>query len=284
MKKSEIKNKHVQKEVEKNKILQQIDKRYTDKEKTAIAEGGRIVPGYSKVPVIDFDGERIRFGVISDTHFGSVYTNEEHYIQALKEFKKERCEFIIHSGDVTEGMSNRPGHTYECNKLGYDAQKEYAIEMLSLWKKPMYIIDGNHDRWYIKSNGALIVKDICEQLPKAHYLGHDEGDISLKGKSILKLWHGEDGNSYAISYRMQKVVESLTGGEKPGMMLMGHTHKQGYFFERHVHIFGAGCIESQSKWMRGKRIAAHVGFWIVDVWVNKQGISKVRSTWYPFYG
>jgi hypothetical protein len=35
--------------------------------------------------------------------------------------------------------------------------------------------------------------------------------------------------------------------------------------------------------MRGKRIAAHTGFWIIDVWVKKEGVSKISGTWYPFY-
>jgi len=35
--------------------------------------------------------------------------------------------------------------------------------------------------------------------------------------------------------------------------------------------------------MRGKRIAAHVGFWIVDVWVDDSGVAKTRGAWYPFY-
>jgi len=159
-----------------------------------------------------------------------------------------------------------------------------AINIFSQWTdSPIYAIDGNHDRWFIKSNGAMIVKDIATALPNFNFLGHDEGDISLKGMATLKLWHGEDGNSYALSYRVQKIIESFTGGEKPSLMLCGHTHKYVKLFERNVHAISVGCIEAQTSWMRGKKIAAHVGFSIFDVWVNKSGISKIRETWYPFY-
>ncbi len=283
MEKNEFENNQIKQELNKNKTLKKIEERYSEKELTAIAEGGRIVPGYAKVPVIDFDGERIRFGALTDTHFGSSFLNPEIFEKAVKEFKKEGCEFITHSGDVTEGMSNRPDQIYSLSHIGYSAQKEFAIEMLSLWNKPIYMIDGNHDRWFVKGNGALIVKDIAEHLPNAEFIGHDEGDISLKGKTVLKLWHGEDSSSYATSYRIQKVIEVFTGGQKPGMLVLGHTHKQIYMFERHIHAFSAGSIERQSDWMRSKRIPAHVGFWIIDVWVNDSGISKVRGTWYPFY-
>jgi predicted phosphodiesterase len=271
-------------EVDKSKLLSQIASNYTDAELKAIANGGRIMPGMTKVPVIDFDGEKIRIGIITDTHIGSKQFSEQRLFQAFDEFRKAKVDFIVHAGDVTEGMSNRPGHIYELDQLGYDKQKEYAIQLFSQWEDTdIYAIDGNHDRWFIKSSGAIIVKDIAEILGNFHFLGHDEGDISLKGKATLKLWHGEDGNSYALSYRLQKIAESLSGGEKPNAMICGHTHKYVKIFERNIWILSAGSIQAQTQWMRGKRIAAHVGFCVADLWVNDSGISKMRETWYPFY-
>jgi predicted phosphodiesterase len=268
-----------------SKSMQKIKEIYTPKEIEAIASGGRIVPGLTKVPVINFEGKRIRLGVISDTHIGSLYTDPDRIFQAFEEFKKEKVDFITHSGDVVEGMSNRQGHIYELSHLGYDNQKKEAKRIFSQWSDtPMYFIDGNHDRWFEKSNGALIVKDIADAIPNMEFIGHDEGDISLKdGKATLKLWHGGDGNSYALSYRLQKILESLSGGEKPDAMICGHTHKFVHIFERNVHTISAGSIQRQTSWMRGKRIAAHVGFCIVDIWVNDDGISKFSNIWYPFY-
>ena len=251
--------------VDKGKIISQIIQNYTDKELEAIAKGGRIVPGYSKVPIVSFEGERIRIGAMTDTHLGHIKMPPERIYQAFDEFKKAKVDFITHSGDVTEGMSNRPGQIYELTHLGYDLQKALAIEVFGQWTDtPIYAIDGNHDRWFLKSNGAKIVKDIAESLPNFNFIGHDEGDISLKGKAILKLWHGEDGNSYALSYRLQKIMESLTGGEKPNAMIAGHVHKYVEIFERHVHCTSVGSMQSQTAWMRGKRIAAHTGFGIID--------------------
>lgn len=264
--------------------LQKIKEIYSEKELESIAKGGRLVPGYAKVPIIDFSGERIRFGALSDTHEGSQFFDESCYDAAIAEFKKEGCEFIAHTGDVTEGMSNRPGHIYELNKIGYDAQFQYAKQQFEKWDKPWYTIDGNHDRWFLKSNGALLVKHISEILPNVNFIGHDEGDISLKGETTIKLWHGDDsGGSYAISYRPQKIVESFTGGEKPGILITGHDHKAGYFFIRNVHVFEAGAMSKQSKWMRSTKKENHFGFWIIDAWVKNKSIRKITSTFYPFY-
>lgn len=276
--------KHEVPEVDKSKLLSQIADTYSDNELKAIAKGGRIVPGMTKVPVISFSGNRIRVGAITDTHIGSVQFSEQRLFQAFEEFHKEKVDFITHSGDVTEGMSNRPGHVYELDHIGYAKQKEYAISLFSGWSDtPIYAIDGNHDRWFIKSSGALIVKDIADSITNFNFIGHDEGDISLDGKAILKLWHGEDGNSYALSYRLQKIAESLSGGEKPNAMICGHVHKYVSIFERNIWITSAGSVQAQTPWMRGKRIAAHVGFSIIDLWINGNGICKMTNTWYPFY-
>jgi len=104
--------------VDRGKIIAQIVQNYTDKELEAIAKGGRIVPGYAKVPIISYEGEKIRIGAITDTHIGSVDFHEERLYQTFDEFKKAKVDFIVHAGDVLEGMSNRLGHIYELTHLG----------------------------------------------------------------------------------------------------------------------------------------------------------------------
>jgi len=266
-----------------NTLIDKILKIYTPKELEIIANGGRLVPGMAKVPVIDFTGDTIKSGHLTDTHIGSLFSNDDDIYKAFEEFEKEKVEFVTISGDITEGFSNRPGHVYELSHIGYEAQKSHAIKILSTNKKPTYLISGNHDRWYLKSNGANIVSDIALSLENYHFLGHDEGDISLNGKAVMRLWHGEDSSSYAISYRPQKLIESLSGGEKPNILMLGHVHKHGYFFIRNVHCFSIGCIQRQTRWMRSKRIDAHPGFYILETTVNTSGVAKIKSTWYPFY-
>jgi len=265
-----------------SKNLIKIKEIYTDEEINAIAKGGRVAPGMPSMPIANFDGDIVTFGIISDTHIGSIYTDNSHILRAFNEFDKAKVDFIVHCGDVTEGMSNRDGHVYEVTNIGYESQKHAAIEILKYAPAKLYMIDGNHDRWYKKRSGAYIVQDIAKAIDGV-YLGEDEGDISLKGHITLKLWHGEDGNSYAISYRMQKIVESLTGGTKPHILIAGHVHKMIYLFLRHIHCVGAGSIQMQSKWLRGKRIEVHTGFWVCKAWLNETGVGKFQCTWYPLY-
>ena len=229
---------------------------------------------------INLDKSIIRIGVMGDTHIGSIYTPKQNILKAFEEFDKAKVDFMVHTGDVTEGMSNRPDHVYQLTHVGYDKMKTYAIELLSKCPCPAFYIDGNHDQWFIKSNGSLIVKDICNEIPDATFLGHGEGDIKLNN-IIIKLWHGEDGNSITTSYRMQKVIETLTQIEKFDIICMGHTHKQAYIYERGKHAISTGSIQRMSNWMKGKRMIAHVGFHIIEVVLNTKGIESLSVKWFP---
>jgi predicted phosphodiesterase len=264
-------------------LLSKINEKFNEDELLALVNGKPLhYAGYQK-PIIDFDGDSVKFGVISDTHYGSIFFDEIIHQKSIEIFQKENISFIIHAGDVSEGMSKRDGHVYELSHIGYSEQKRYSIEKLKEYQKPIYAIDGNHDRWFKKSNGADLCEDIAKEIPDFYFLGHDEGVIKLKNGSKIGVWHGEDGSSYALSYRLQKKVESFQGGDKPSILLAGHDHKAGYFFIRNVHCLAAGSIQKQTAFMKAKRLEAYVGFWICEAWLGQRGISKFQQCFYSFY-
>ena len=265
-----------------DKILNQIGEKYSEEDLKIILNipnlsNHKIEPAYPS-----FEGEHLKIGIISDSHIGSIYFMEKWWDAALREFDKENVNFICHAGDLVEGLNDRhPGHMYELTHIGYDEQKMYAIELLNKSSKDVFLIDGNHDRWYRKSNGASIVKDISRTVEHCKFLGHDEGDIILKCGVKIKLWHGEDGNSYALSYRLQKIIESLTVGEEPHLLITGHVHKALYLpTERGIHAIAAGALCKQSAWMRGKKIANHSGFWILDLITGENSILSCNAKFY----
>ena len=91
-------------------------------------------------------------------------------------------------------------------------------------------------------------------------------------------------NSYALSYKTQKIIEAMSGGEKPNILVVGHYHKMEQLFYRNVHAIQAATLCAQTRWMRGKGIAAAVGGWIVELRVDDEGsITRITSTFFPFY-
>jgi predicted phosphodiesterase len=236
-----------------------------------------------RVKVTKFDGEEYAFAHVTDPHMGHECYDPGWWQSVVDECKKQKINKMYLTGDVTDGLcGRRDGHVYELTHIGYTRQKDYAVKELKKFDGEIFMIDGNHDRFYQKSSGALIVEDIAKQDKRWHFLGQDEGKHLVNGVDI-RLWHGEDSSSYAISYRIQKICEGFTGGEKPAVLLLGHVHKMGYFFERNIHCISGGTLEHQTKWMRAKRIPAHCGWWIVRLVIKDKEVKSCTATWYPFY-
>lgn len=264
-------------------LIGQIRDKFTDEQLASL-----LVMDMSKRPIdqkiVTFDGEDFKFLVLSDTHIGSVYFEDNFLISAMEEGKRQGCTAMFHGGDVLEGMSTRPGQIYELSQIGYAAQRNKAVELLKQWELPLYFIVGNHDLWGNTKSGVGmdVGEDLALRLPHTTYLGIHEGVVNVNGAKFM-LWHGEDGSSYASSYRVQKIIEAFTGGEKPNVLFTAHTHKSLYLFDRNVHAVSTGSIQKQSGFMRYKRLAVHTGFWIISGKIRDGEIVQFSPTWYPFY-
>ena len=264
-------------------LVASILKRYSRDELEAIARG-RGSDDLKTAAPMSMGGGIVKVLVITDTHWGSAHVNDAWYLTALAEGKREGVSELWHAGDVTEGMSGRDGHVYELRAIGYTAQRDMAVEFLRRAEMPIKAIAGNHDLWFSSKAdmGADIVQDICSRIDGAEYLGPHEADIPVNGVKV-RLFHGEDGASYALSYRVQKIIESFQGGEKPEVLITGHDHKAGYFFIRNVHTILGGCLQKQTPWMRRKKIQAMPGFYILTMCIGDGEVKWIDPRFYPFY-
>lgn len=281
MVKSEIES-GKEEEVKLPKVVSKLLERYTEKELELIAKG----EGFSEKPKetkkVKLSGKHHRIGVISDGHLGSKYASAQWHLQAFQEFESKGCECVVHVGDLVEGLTPRRFSTqvYELTHLGYKSQKSHAIDVFSKCNIPLYVISGNHDGYFQEYAGANIVEDICNNLPLATYLGHDCADITIDGVS-LRLFHGTDGSSYALSYRTQKIVESINAKDKCDILICGHTHKFCYIYERNIHTVSAPCLQKQTWFMRSKKLSAHTGFLILDFDVIDKKVCNFQVKLYP---
>ena len=262
-------------------LTRKILERYSPAELRAIANGGIMKP--IRRAVYDFTGEDVTIGFCTDTHIGESSFSDALWEAFITECKSEGVDMILHSGDVHEGMSNRPDQVYHLTDLGVSAQMDHAEQLFRMTDIPIKVIDGNHDRWGIKSNGLFMVRDLAARMPDhVEFLGCDTGELVINGTKWM-LWHGEDGSSYATSYRLQKLIEAFSGGDKPHVLLCGHTHKQGFFFDRNVQCVSGGALSYQSAWMKSTKKACHTGFWIIRARIRKGQIVRFSPTWYPIY-
>ena len=270
--------------VQDSNLLIAIKNRYSDKEIEYLLKGEGVHNINLKYPTINLAGKHHKIGVMSDGHIGSIYSPRDWHYAAFDKFDEEKVDCVLHCGDVVEGVKiSRFGtQIWELSEIGYKAQKAAAIEVFSRCKQKIYCISGNHDFFFQEYTGADIVEDICSAVPNMTYLGNNQADIVIDG-AIVRLFHGGDGSSYATSYRLQKLIESITGGKKPNIFLAGHVHKMCYLFERMVHAVSVPALQMQTSFMQKKKLAAHTGFLIIEFDTNPLGVANFSVRNFPFY-
>lgn len=234
----------------------------------------------------DWDGDRlIRFGLMGDTQINSKYTQLTHLHRLYDFYQQEGIRKVYHTGDIDDGEQMRKGHQYELYTQGVD---DHADEIVRVYPKRKDMITefitGNHDFSMVKLAGVDIGRRISSDRKDMKYLGYGSAAIQLTDNCVLELRHPEDGTAYAFSYKPQKMIDAISGGEKPNIMGIGHYHKSEYLPYRNIHTFQTGCLQAQTPWMRGKGIAAVVGGWIIEVRLNIDGgVERIRHEFIPFY-
>ena len=233
-----------------------------------------------------WNGEKIiRFGLCGDNQCNSKYTQITHLHNFYDICEAEGVADIYHCGDLDEGEQMRPGHQYECYTQGAD---EHIDNIVNTYPKregiTTHFITGNHDHSIIKRAGYDIGYTIATKRKDMKYLGQSSAFIYLTPNCTLELRHPLDGTAYAISYKMQKMIEAMQGGEKPNILAVGHYHKTEYLFYRNVHAIQTASFQAQTSWMRGKGISASVGGWIIELAVDEEGtIKRFKQEFIPYY-
>lgn len=208
--------------------------------------------------------------LISDTHLGSKYDRLDILKYLYIKAEKAGVNYVLHSGDLTEGFSGRPQQIYELKEPSYTGQRDYVIKNYPKSNIPTYIIAGNHDLWWIKRCGADIVKDICDNREDLHYLGSDCEDLEI-GKLRIRMFHGVGGSAYAKSYKMQKYLDSIPVEERPHILQTGHTHQAFYMKQGKTHCFQTSCLQDLTPYERSNGFNNDKSCWWVDVVMDKKG-------------
>jgi len=248
---------------------------------------------------------------ISDTHCESLRCAVSEMEFVYDECLREGITDVLHAGNLFDGPGNRgfKGHNLEVRP---DCQTVYQALRYVSESYPYregvttHFISSStcHEGWEYRVSSINMGRCLAEGVsfstigvegeelvtipprPDLHYLDLDMADILCgpEGKTRIKLFHPGGGSAYAISYRAQKWAESLQGGTKPNMAIMGHFHKSGYLRIRDIGMLLPGCLEWQTNYMQKKIVDAHVAAWLVELDVDAGGsIRGTRLKEYPFY-
>lgn len=227
----------------------------------------------------------LRFAIIGDTQFGSKYAQLTYLHNFYDLCEKEGIDKVYHTGDITDGLKMRVGHEYELYEISADEMRDDVVKNYPKREGIVtHFITGNHDASIYKHVGYDIGQAIAALRPDMKYLGKDCAVINLTPKCTLELRHPWDGTAYALSYKMQKMIEAMESDSKPSILAVGHYHKAEYLFYRNVHALQTGCFQGQTPFTRGKGISVHMGGWLVTIRVDNRGtILGFAPEFIPYY-
>jgi predicted phosphodiesterase len=224
----------------------------------------------SDVYQVNYNNEKLRLLLLSDTHLASKYDRLDILRYLYEKADSRGIKHILHSGDFTDGRSNRPEHVYELKELSYEGQVQYCVDNYPHFNGKTYTISGNHDDWWYKSAGSEIVKSIAKQRDDIIYLGADTADLTI-GKIKIRLFHGKGGNAYARSYKLQKYIDAIPLEERPDILQAGHIHQSFYMKQDHTHCFQTSCLEDLTPFGRAQGFANDKSIWWVDIELDDKG-------------
>ena len=241
------------------------------------------------IDLTPFYGRKLKFGFVSDTHLCSKHQQITFLKTAYKIFDREKVEFVVHCGDLSEGNGNHyAGQIQELFLYTFDDQVRYIISELPSLKnhKPTYFITGDHDLDWYKQGGRDIGEAVADKRDDYIYCGSTGAYLVLpNGKKFAYLHHPRGGCAYAKSYRAQKWIEAVAPDNKPQIYLNGHYHSVCmYGFIRNVHWLSTGCLQSQTPFLTAQGTEVINAFCIVTICLDDKGsIVKLLPDYHYFY-
>ena len=220
-----------------------------------------------------WEGEQeLTFAIVSDTHLGS----KSQQLTYLNDFY-DRCVLagvknVYHAGDWIDGMEVYEGQTYNLHSIGMDAQKEYAVKYYP-YRKGITTrgIGGNHDLKTFAKTGYDVIKAIAKERADIEYLGQYFARVNLTPKCVLQLCHPMGKQAYSVSYRIQRKVDSLFGGDKPAIIAEGHFHSSCWLFRRNVQALMLPSFQGPNDLSRRLGLESDIGGAIITARFDKEG-------------
>jgi len=217
-------------------------------------------------------------GLVSDTHFCSRYSQPTLLYDAYANFNKRQVDFVLHAGDLVDGKNMYRGQETEVFKHGADEQAQYVVENYPRLERgrKTYIIGGQHDRSFYRDGGFNIVKAVCKERKDLVNKGFYKADFAIKGLRI-ELQHPGGGIAYALSYKPQKIIESIVGFvssisnlSPPILVVFGHWHTAVHLPNyMGVDVVSLPCYQAQTPYLEQLGKMPTVGYAIAEIKLDK---------------
>lgn len=227
----------------------------------------------------------LRIGIVSDTHFGSKWSQYSALRQFYDVCAAAGVTDIYHAGDLDDGSDTM--HVGVVNEHHVVGANKHIDNIIANYPHidgiVTHFITGNHDASFGKNCGLEIGPMVAERRPDMHYLGRDIAHVQLTPNCKMELRHPGDGSAYALSYKLQKLLETYDWSDHPDIVIVGHYHKYVTMYHRGMLLMHPGCFQALTDFMRAKLGYAAIGGVILDIALDTDGrMVAVTPTWVPY--
>lgn len=229
----------------------------------------------------EIKGNSWKVAVFSDLHIGSDVFRPVELQTAVKYALDSGVDTFLLPGDIIDGTNVYRGQQYEQDITGVDSQIERFAEVFPKVPKAYFIV-GNHEYSAFKSVGKNVGHDISAIRKEFQYIGCMEGRVTINDV-IFELFHPTGGGSYALSYKLQKRIESYIPGNKPRFLLMGHYHQSMCMTVRNVTGYHCGSFQGPNTFSKALSLANVTGGWILEIMSENGEVNSVKSEFVQFY-
>lgn len=225
-----------------------------------------------------------KVGIISDTHLASGHQQLQHLNHFYRECKKREIKKVFHAGDLVDGEKVYTGQEYEIFVHGATNQRNYVVKNYpKIAGIKTYAIAGNHDEAFWKRGGFEVIEAIAHRRKDIESFGFYGAFLNI-GNITIELNHGDAGVAYARSYKLQKAIEQMPPETKPHIFLQGHYHVTCYIHKyRNVEGFMLGCFQSQTSYLKRKKLSPDVTGLFLTINQNSKGLDSVAVQYKPYY-
>lgn len=244
--------------------------------------------------MIENNNHYLKILVLSDTWFGSVYSQPTIVNDVYRMAYNMGCSMAFHLGDITVGRypkNDEEGYN-SIYAHGYKAQLDEVINLYPyIPSMPTYFITGEHDHKHLGKEGLDIGNAINLEREDLIYLGPNRRDIiihptnSQKGIKI-RLYHQEGTSTYQISYKSDQYIRAMRSEDKADIILQGHSLVSDEFVRRNMTVFQIpGLVGTAPEIAKNKRYKHNtVGAEIITIHLDKSyKIDNIIRGELPYY-
>ena len=243
-------------------------------------DGGLIVRKKMSKPVGDKDVKppmeelhKKTFGVISDTHYGSIFSQPSMVNTFVYECYNRGIDLVYHCGDICDGdyARIRPKHPYEVHEWGPSGQLYYVAETLPKYKGLFYRgITASHDETHLFNYGFNFGEKLAEKRKDFTFLGQDRAFDKIDNCTV-ELFHPGGGTSRIVATKPQNRLDQVPPTQRVDLSLWGHYHKNYEAYYANEHIILLPCNVDTSSFMMKNQIPNLMGDYFITIYYDDNG-------------